>query len=105
MWLKCVTWAALLIALQPIANASDAEAIIKKHGCAACHAVEKKMVGPSYQEIAKKYAGDANAPAALTQKVLNGSAGVWGQIPMPPHKGRVSEAEAAAAVRHMLATK
>jgi len=60
------------------------EALAKKHNCLACHTVEKKLVGPSYKEIAKKYKGQ-NVAANLEQKVKKGGVGVWGQIPMPPN--------------------
>jgi cytochrome c5 len=59
------------------------EAMMQKDGCAACHAVDKKIVGPAYQDVAAKYKGDATALAKLQQKVKAGGAGVWGQIPMP----------------------
>jgi cytochrome c len=54
-----------------------------KSGCMACHAVDKKLVGPSYQEVAKKY--KASDEAMLADKVRKGGKGVWGQIPMPPN--------------------
>ena len=54
-----------------------------KSGCMACHAVDKKLVGPAYQEVAKKY--KAADEAALVAKVKAGGKGVWGQIPMPPN--------------------
>ena len=54
--------------------------------CTACHSVDKKMVGPAYQDIAKKYKGDAGAAAKLAEKVRKGGAGNWGQIPMAPNK-------------------
>lgn len=60
-------------------------AMMQKDGCSACHAVDKKIVGPAYQDVAAKYKGDKDAPAKLAQKVKNGGAGVWGQIPMPPN--------------------
>ena len=60
------------------------EALAKKHNCLACHAVDKKLVGPAYKEIAKKYKGQ-NAAAQLQQKVKKGSQGVWGPVPMPPN--------------------
>jgi len=61
-----------------------------KNGCMACHAVDKKLVGPSYQDVAKKYtAADADKLAA---KVKAGGKGVWGQIPMPPN-AKVSDAD------------
>ncbi|MEO5763914.1 MAG: c-type cytochrome [Casimicrobiaceae bacterium] len=62
-----------------------AEALMKKDGCAACHAVDKKIVGPSYQEVAAKYKGDAGAAAKLIKKVKEGGSGVWGPVPMPPN--------------------
>jgi len=60
------------------------EALAKKHNCLACHTVDKKLVGPSYKEIAKKYKGQ-NVAAQLEQKVKKGGQGVWGPIPMPPN--------------------
>src|SRR5215211_9234114 len=62
-----------------------AEAMMKKDGCAACHAVDKKIIGPSYQDVAVKYKGDAGAAAKLIKKVKDGGSGVWDQIPMPPN--------------------
>ncbi|MFO1399397.1 MAG: c-type cytochrome [Burkholderiales bacterium] len=65
-------------------NAS-AEAMMKKDGCAACHAVDKKIVGPAYVDVAAKYKGNKDAQAMLAKKVKDGGVGVWGQIPMPPN--------------------
>lgn len=62
-----------------------AEALMKKDNCALCHAVDKKLVGPSYVDVAAKYKGDKDAVAKLTKKVKEGGSGVWGQIPMPPN--------------------
>jgi cytochrome c len=62
-----------------------AEALMKKDGCAACHAVDKKIVGPAYVDVAAKYKGDKDAVAKLTKKVKEGGSGVWGPIPMPPN--------------------
>ena len=56
-----------------------------KSACTACHAVDKKLVGPSYQDVAKKYKGDAKAEAMLAEKVKKGGVGTWGQVPMPPN--------------------
>jgi len=69
-----------------------AEELMKKDGCAACHAVDKKVIGPAYQEVAAKYKGDAKAEAMLVDKVKKGGVGVWGQIPMPPN-AQVPEAD------------
>lgn len=61
------------------------EELAKKHNCLACHAVDKKLVGPSYKDVAAKYRGDNAAEAKLMDKVKKGGVGVWGQIPMPPN--------------------
>ncbi|QEL66406.1 cytochrome c [Oryzomicrobium terrae] len=61
------------------------EALAKSKGCLACHAVDKKLVGPSYKDVAKKYAGDKTAEAKLVEKVKKGGSGVWGPVPMPPN--------------------
>jgi cytochrome c5/cytochrome c551/c552 len=66
-------------------DARAAEAMMAKDGCAACHAVDKKIVGPAFVEVAAKYKGDAGAAPKLAQKVKAGGAGVWGQVPMPPN--------------------
>ena len=57
----------------------------KKYNCTACHAVDKKVVGPAYQDVAKKYKGQAGAEAKLIEKVKKGGSGVWGPVPMPPN--------------------
>jgi cytochrome c len=62
-----------------------AEALMKKDGCVACHAVDKKIIGPSYQDVAAKYRGDKDAAAKLVKKVKDGGSGVWGPVPMPPN--------------------
>jgi cytochrome c len=61
------------------------EALAKKHNCFACHQVDKKLVGPAYKDVAKKYKGQKNAAAMLAEKVKKGSQGVWGPVPMPPN--------------------
>jgi cytochrome c len=62
-----------------------AEAMMKKDGCAACHAIDKKIVGPAYVEVAAKYKGDKDAVAKLSKKVKEGGSGAWGPVPMPPN--------------------
>jgi len=62
-----------------------AEDMMKKDGCAACHAIDKKVIGPAYQDVAAKYKGDKTAEAKLIDKVKKGGVGVWGQVPMPPN--------------------
>jgi len=72
--------------------------------CMACHAVDKKLVGPSYKDVAAKYAGQADAVAKLEAKVLKGGAGVWGPVPMPAN-AQVTPAEAKQLVAWILAQK
>jgi len=81
-----------------------AEALAKKHNCTACHAVDKKLVGPSYKDVAKKYAGQAGAEKTLAEKVKKGGQGVWGQIPMPPNPN-VPDGDLAAMIKYVLAQK
>jgi cytochrome c len=66
-------------------DAAKAKQLAQKYNCLACHAVDKKLVGPAYDDIAKKYKGDSGAEAKLIGKVKAGGSGVWGQIPMPPN--------------------
>jgi cytochrome c5 len=61
------------------------QAMMQKYGCAACHAVDKPVVGPAYSQVAAKYRGDNTAAAKLEQKVKAGGSGVWGAVPMPPN--------------------
>jgi cytochrome c len=81
---KPILAAAAAAALLLAAPARADEALAKKHNCLACHQVDKKVVGPSYREIAKKYKGQ-NVAAKLEQKVKKGGQGVWGNVPMPPN--------------------
>jgi cytochrome c len=85
-------------------GASANEALAKKHACFACHAVDKKLVGPSYKEVASKYRGDAGAEARLVDKVKKGSQGSWGQVPMPPNAA-VPDGEVRTLVQWILSQK
>jgi cytochrome c len=67
------------------ADAAKAQALMKGSDCMACHAEATKLVGPSYKDVAKKYAGDAGASDKLVKKVKAGGSGVWGAVPMTPH--------------------
>jgi cytochrome c5 len=80
------------------------EALMQKDGCAACHGIDKKIVGPAYLDVAAKYKGDAGALPKLTQKVKAGGAGVWGQVPMPPNP-QVPDDDIKALVSWILALK
>ena len=70
--------------------------LAKKSGCLACHSIEKKVVGPAFQDVSNKYKGDAGAKAALVAKVKTGGKGNWtevtGGVPMPPYSPRVPDA-------------
>ena len=83
--------------------AADTSALATKYNCTACHAVDKKVVGPSFKDVAAKYAGDASAAAKLEKKVKDGGGGVWGAVPMPPNN--VPDADLKALVEAILATK
>ena len=79
---------ALIVAALSLAASSPALAsleLAQKNACTACHAVDKKLVGPAYKDVAAKYKGNAKAQAMLEEKVKKGSVGVWGQVPMPPN--------------------
>ena len=98
------TMAAAGIVMAGHAQAADEEALAKAKNCMACHAIDKKLVGPAYKDVAKKYAGDAKAADALAAKVLKGGSGVWGAVPMPANT-QVSEAEAKKLVAWILSQK
>jgi len=101
---------ALTVALLGLSAAASAwaadsgEDLIKKYGCTACHAVDKKIVGPAYVEVAAKYKGDAGAVAKLMEKVKKGGTGVWGQVPMPPNP-QVPDADLKSIVTWILSLK
>lgn len=69
--------------------------LAKKNNCLACHAADKKIVGPAYQDVAKKYAGQTDAEATLAKNIKAGGSGKWGPIPMPP-QAQLSDADAKA---------
>jgi cytochrome c len=92
------------IAVSGAALADAGEDLLKKSGCTACHAIDKKVIGPAYQDVATKYKGDASAPAKLQEKVKKGGSGVWGQVPMPPNT-QVSDADIKTMVAYILALK
>lgn len=94
--------AATLAAGAHAADAKTGEAIAKASGCLACHTADKKLVGPSYQEIADRYRKDKGAQASLIQKVKAGGKGVWGDIPMPPNT-HVKDADIKTMVQWILA--
>lgn len=90
-----------LVVSGPVAASLE---IVKKARCVACHAVDKKMVGPSYREVAAKYQGQPDAAAKLAEKVRAGGSGVWGAVPMMPNDAsKISDENLKAAIDWILA--
>ena len=103
MKLVALSVAALALVAAVPAHASDA--LAKKYACVACHVVKgPKTVGPSFADVAKKYAGQKGVEAKLVEKVKKGGTGVWGQVPMPPNSS-VPDADLRALVKWVLSTK
>ena len=85
------------------ALAADPAKLAQAKGCMACHQIDKKVVGPAYKDVAKKYAGQAGAADMLATKIQKGGSGVWGTVPMPPNN--VTPAEAKELATWVLAQK
>lgn len=83
----------LALALSAAAPAMADQALATSKNCMACHAVDKKLVGPSYKDVAAKYAGQAGAADKLAVKIIKGGSGVWGPVPMPAN-AQVNESDA-----------
>jgi cytochrome c len=98
------TLIALAMTLSVAAPAMADEALAKSKNCMSCHAIDKKLVGPSYKDVAKKYAGDKAAADALATKVMKGTKGAWGPVPMPANP-QVNEADAKKLVAWILSLK
>ena len=94
------TIACALVSMPALASADLAQ----KKNCMACHATDKKLIGPGYKEVAAKYAGQKDAADKLAQKIVKGGSGVWGQVPMPANP-QVSEAEAKQLAAWVLSVK
>ena len=98
--------AAGLVAISTQAGAVDNAAglaLAQKSGCLICHAVDKKVMGPAYKDVAAKYKGQADAEAKLITKVSKGGSGTWGPIPMPANSPKVSDADIKTLVQWVLA--
>ena len=102
--MKHIAFATLAAFTVFAAPALASEELAKKHACTACHAIDKKLVGPGYKEVAAKYRGNAKAQAMLEEKVKKGGVGVWGQVPMPPNAA-VPDADVKALVKWVLSLK
>ena len=83
----------LLLDFSAAAPALADQALATAKNCMACHAVDKKLVGPSYKDVAAKYAGQKDAVDKLAAKIMKGGSGVWGPVPMPANS-QVNEADA-----------
>lgn len=95
----------LTLAALPSAHAVDAakaNELAKSKACMSCHAVDRKLVGPAYKDVADKYKADKEAPAKLAQKILKGGSGVWGPVPMPATAG-LAESDALLLAQWVLA--
>lgn len=101
---KIVSLAALALAAAALPCAAN-EDLAKKSGCTACHSTDKKIVGPSFKEVAAKYRSDKAAEGKLVDKVKKGGVGVWGQVPMPPNSPQVKDADITTLVKWILAMK
>ena len=95
---------AVLLGLLAAGPVMASDELAKKHACFACHTLDKKMVGPSYKDVAAKYRSDKEAQKTLALKVKNGSQGVWGTVPMPPNSA-VPDADIDTLVKWILSQK
>ncbi|MCK2126910.1 c-type cytochrome [Thauera aromatica] len=102
--MKLFVAAAVAAGLLSTAPAFASAELAKAKNCMACHAVDKKLVGPAYKDVAAKYAGQADAAVKLATKVQKGGVGAWGQIPMPPNP-QVNDADAKTLVAWILSQK
>lgn len=94
----------MALALTAAAPAMADQALAASKNCMACHAVEKKLVGPSYKDVAQKYATQSDAVNKLAAKIVKGGSGVWGPVPMPANN-QVSEADAQKLAQWVLSLK
>ncbi len=91
---------AVVVAGAASAQAAEMPALAKAKNCVTCHTIDKKIVGPAWKDIAAKYRGNATAEAALAAKIVMGSSGVWGPVPMPPNA--LTDAEASELAKFIL---
>lgn len=103
--MKALILCTAALALTAASAAQASEELAKKHLCTTCHVVKgAKTIGPTYADVAKKYAGQKDAEAKLSEKVKKGGTGVWGQVPMPPNAA-VPDADIHALVKWILSIK
>ena len=84
---------------------ADGRALAQKSGCFTCHMIDKKLVGPAWNDVAAKYRSQKDAAAKLAAKVAKGGSGVWGTVPMPPNAPRVNENDIKTLVHFILSLK
>lgn len=97
--LACAVLSAAALCVAPV---HADEKLARTKACLACHAIDKKQVGPAFSDIALRYQGSGSAEALLMTKIRQGGVGAWGQVPMAPNP-QVSDGEARALVRWILA--
>ena len=102
--MKQILVAAAAVAALASNAAFASELLAKDNNCLACHAVDNKLVGPGFKEVAAKYKGDKSAEAKLATKIQKGGSGSWGQIPMPANP-QVDDNEAKALAKWILSLK
>lgn len=95
--LFAATWAGNAAAASP-------DELLKSSGCTACHAIDKKLVGPAYKDVAAKYRGQKGVEAKLAEKVKKGGSGVWGPVPMPPN-AQLKDEDIHTMVKYILSLK
>jgi cytochrome c len=95
---------AISVAALTPAHAQNVSDQLNKYGCVACHAVDTKLVGPSFKDVAAKYRGNSGAEKQLVAKIKNGGSGVWGSVPMPPNP-TIPDGDLSAMVKWILSQK
>jgi cytochrome c len=102
-FMKIISMVVLLATVSLTAQAETPEQVAKSKSCFACHTMDRKLVGPSFKDVAAKYRNNPNAEDKLVPKLLQGGSGVWGAVPMPPNQ--ITDAEAHQLVKWILALK
>lgn len=102
--MKAVWMAVAAVGVLAVGPVNAQEKLAQTSGCMTCHGIDKKIVGPSYKDVAAKYRNDKGAEAKLFAKVKNGGKGAWGDIPMPPN-AHVKDADIKSLVHWILSLK
>lgn len=98
----CVPFVMVASMAQAAPDYAEVQEILTKNACLACHAVDKKMIGPAYREVAKQHEGEADAAEVIATHIREGSTGIYGPIPMPPNPG-ITDDDLAKVVEWVLA--